>query len=89
VMPESGEGGGAPRINPDSSDPVEWFIRVDKLIKEAGLANSITEAGRKIKERAVSINGQVSQDLTVALSGEEPLTVRVGRRIKKITLSLP
>src|SRR6266536_6318508 len=34
-----------------------YAIRVDKLLKEAGLAASRTEAERKIKEGAVSING--------------------------------
>src|SRR5437868_2247458 len=32
-------------------------VRIDKLLKEAGLASSRTEAERKIKEGAVAING--------------------------------
>src|SRR5207237_7025927 len=34
-----------------------FAVRVDKLLKEAGLASSRTEAERKIKEGAVTING--------------------------------
>jgi len=62
------------------------ILRADKLIKEAGLASSTTEAGRKIKERAVSINGRLIVGLAVLASPTEPLVARVGKNIKRIYL---
>lgn len=88
VVPDSGDGGTTKNIDSDPSDQVKWFVRVDKLIKEAGLATSTTEAGRKVAEKAVDINGQVVDDLRIVVSGR-PLTVRVGKRMKKVTLALP
>jgi tyrosyl-tRNA synthetase len=87
ALPDPGEGGTAQVIAADPSD-AEVF-RADKLIREAGLAASTTEAGRKIKERAVHINGRVIEALAVLLSLKEPLVVRVGKKIKKVLLTVP
>ncbi|HZQ22973.1 MAG TPA: tyrosine--tRNA ligase [Terriglobales bacterium] len=61
-------------------------VKVDKLIKAAGLAASVSEAGRKLKEKAVAIDGEVIQSPAVKVSVKEPFTLRVGRRIKKVFL---
>ena len=81
----SGDGSAAQRI--DCSDGEGMLVRADKLLKEAGLASSTTEAGRKIKEKAVSINSQVLAGLAILVSGTKPLTVRVGRKIKLVWLT--
>jgi tyrosyl-tRNA synthetase len=73
--------------NIDASDGERFFVRADKLLKEAGLAASTSEAGRKIKEKAVSINGHVLTGLAIVVSGKKPLTVRVGRKIKLVSLA--
>jgi tyrosyl-tRNA synthetase len=88
VMPDSGQGGSSQNINSDPSDRARLFIRADKLIKEAGLAISVTEANRKIKERAVSINGQLIQNYVIVVSPDGALAVRVGRGIKLVSLTL-
>jgi tyrosyl-tRNA synthetase len=59
-------------------------IRVDKLLKEAGLASSRTEAERKIKEGAVSINGNVVTSPIVNVPSNGGLLVRVGKRVKRV-----
>jgi tyrosyl-tRNA synthetase len=87
IAPNSSEGGAAQNINSDPSDADRIFLRADKLIREAGLVTSTTEAGRKIKEKAVHINGQVVNGLVIAVSPKRVLTVRVGRKIKKVTLT--
>jgi tyrosyl-tRNA synthetase len=87
IVPNSSEGGAAQNINSDPSDADRIFLRADKLIREAGLVTSTTEAGRKIKEKAVHINGQVVNGLVIAVSPKRVLTVRVGRKIKKVTLT--
>lgn len=66
-----------------------FAMRVDKLIRQAGLAASNTDASKKIRSRAVSINGTNlgEHDLIVICCLRE-FTLRVGRRIKRVTLVL-
>jgi tyrosyl-tRNA synthetase len=64
-------------------------VSVDKLISQAGFCASRTEAGRKIKERAVRIRGQVVEAPVVTLPANTPLAIQVGRKAKKVTLTLP
>jgi len=84
AVPESGQGGAAQKVTSDLSDPE--ILRVDKLLREAGLVTSTTEAGRKIKEKAVQINGHPIVCLAILVSPAEPLIVRVGKKIKKVIL---
>jgi tyrosyl-tRNA synthetase len=88
VMPDSGQGGASQNINSGPSDPIRLFIRADKLVKEAGLAISVADAGRKVREKAVSINGQTIQKYVIVVSPNGTLTVRVGRGIKLVSLTL-
>jgi tyrosyl-tRNA synthetase len=62
-------------------------VRVDKLIRSAGLASSNTEAAARVKSGAVSIGGVAlsSRDLVVFCVPRE-FTLRVGRRLKNIRL---
>jgi tyrosyl-tRNA synthetase len=87
VSPDAQEGGTPQNIDWVSSDGEMDIIRADKLLKESGLAASNSEAGRKIKERAVSINGEVVDRLAIVVSGKRSLTVRVGRKIKLVSLT--
>ncbi len=87
VVPDSREGGGPQIITSDLSDPE--ILRVDKLVREAGLAVSTAEAARKIKERAVHINGHIIERPVALVHPAEPLVVRVGKKIKRVVLTLP
>ena len=64
------------------------LIRVDKLLVQTGLADSASDGSRKIKQRAVQIDGR---DVTVphllALLPVSGLVVRVGRRMKIVSIS--
>ncbi|HZQ19690.1 MAG TPA: tyrosine--tRNA ligase [Terriglobales bacterium] len=62
-------------------------VRLDKLLKESGLAASRTEAERKIKEGAVSIDGTSVTSQVVNVNGHEGVLVRVGKRVKRIRLT--
>src|SRR5206468_11533854 len=54
-------------------------VRVDKLLAEAGLAESASDGGRKLKQGAVEIDGEtVVRPMFVVLSSARLLTVRVG-----------
>jgi tyrosyl-tRNA synthetase len=61
-------------------------IRVDKLLKEAGLAVSRTEAERKIKESAVAVDGQTVTAPVISVPANGGFLVRVGKRVKRIRL---
>jgi tyrosyl-tRNA synthetase len=82
------ESGAVQAVNPEVCDDAE-VVRVDKLLRQSGLAASTTEAGRKIKERAVRINGCLIEGLAILACLKEPLTVRVGKQIKKVVLTRP
>ena len=85
VVPDSSDGGSALGVTSNLSD-IE-VVRADKLIREAGFVASTTDAGRKIKEKAVHINGHLIQQFAISVCPAEPLVVRVGKKIKKVLLT--
>jgi tyrosyl-tRNA synthetase len=87
ALPDVNEGGVAQPITTDFSD-IE-ILRADKLIREAGFVSSTTEAGRKIKERAVHINGHLIERLAIRVCPKESLLIRVGKQIKRVVLVVP
>jgi tyrosyl-tRNA synthetase len=62
----------------------EKGLRVDKLLARVGLADSVTDAVRKIKAGAVEINGERVKDLALpGATGE--LIIQVGKNWRKVT----
>ena len=62
-----------------------FVVRTDKLVAESGLAESVTDAARKVKQNAVQINQQLVQQLKLALPHiPYQLTVKAGRRMKQV-----
>ncbi len=59
-------------------------LRVDKLLARVGLADSVSDAVRKIKAGAVEINGERWSDLRYPDSAGGCLTIRVGRKWKRV-----
>ena len=58
-------------------------IRIDKLVALVGLADSVTDATRKIKAGAVEIDGKIQKE--ISLSGASgTLVVRVGKKWKRV-----
>ena len=64
-----------------------WPIRLDKLLARCGLADSVSDASRKIKQKAVSIDGRTETRLEIPLPLPTDLVIRVGRRIKKVAIT--
>ncbi len=63
-------------------------VRIDKLLAEAGLAESASDAGRKIKQKAVAIDGEAVEKLKLAVPRpSRPLVVRAGRSIKQVMIA--
>jgi tyrosyl-tRNA synthetase len=70
-------------VNVPGSAVTEKGIRIDKLIAGAGLADSVSDAVRKIKSGAVEIDGTIQSELLFT----EPkplLVVRVGKKWKRV-----
>ena len=84
ALPDPSDGGAAQPVTSNLADAE--ILRADKLLKEAGLVTSTAEGGRKIKEKAVSINGRAVVVPAILASISEPLTVRVGKKIRKVLL---
>lgn len=61
-------------------------IKLDKLVARAGMADSVSDALRKIKAKAVRIDGDVHQEPLMAIDVPAELVVRVGRLIKRISI---
>jgi len=59
-------------------------IRVDKLLAKVGLADSVSDAVRKIKAGAVEINGERVKDLALA-NPSAVLVIQVGKNWLKVT----
>jgi tyrosyl-tRNA synthetase len=63
-------------------------VRVDKLLAEASLAESASDGGRKIKQKAVEIDGQLVDKPKLAVPRpSRPLIVRAGRSMKRVTIA--
>jgi S4 domain. len=59
--------------------------RVDKLLARIGLAESVSDAARKIKAGAVEIDGARQSELILGdVAGT--ITIRAGRKWKKVRL---
>ena len=59
-------------------------IKLDRLLARTGLADSISDAVRKLKQKAVKVNGEVKTDPVIFLNPRKDVTVRVGKKIKRI-----
>jgi tyrosyl-tRNA synthetase len=60
-------------------------IRVDKLLAKIGLAESVTDGGRKIRAGAVEINGEKVRDLVLPDPPDE-LVIQVGKNWRRVRL---
>ncbi|MGA8488970.1 MAG: tyrosine--tRNA ligase [Terriglobales bacterium] len=68
--------------------PAESRIKLERLLVAVGLADSVSDAVRKIKQNAVRVNGEVRTELVIFLETRNGATVRVGKRIKRVRFAL-
>jgi len=63
-------------------------VRIDKLLVEAGFAESASDASRKIKQKSVEIDHELVEKPKLAVPDPaRPLIVRVGRSMKRVAIS--
>ncbi|HXY52495.1 MAG TPA: tyrosine--tRNA ligase [Terriglobales bacterium] len=85
VVPQSGDEAASAAAGRRTDGPA-WVIRVDRLIVKAGLTGSASEANRKRKEKAVSLDGRLVTGPSVTVKVPSQVILRVGRRIKRVAL---
>jgi tyrosyl-tRNA synthetase len=69
---------------PAPSDGEEF--RLDRILVLSGLAESGSDAQRKIKQHSVKIDGSVCEQPHLTLRPPAELTIRVGRQIRRIRI---
>jgi tyrosyl-tRNA synthetase len=74
-------------VSISSSELGTGAVKLDKILVKAGLADSGSDAQRKIKAGSVKIDGQVHKELYIQLKAGVGIVVRVGRSLKRITFS--
>lgn len=73
----------AVRVEDISLGPNDHSIRLDKLLAVCGLAASVSEAQRKLKEGAVKVNMNPEKSSRILVQDiPAKLTLRVGKRLK-------
>jgi tyrosyl-tRNA synthetase len=70
-------------------DVPENQLRIDKLLARVGLAGSVSDAGRMVKQGAVRVNGTVVKEPTTVLDIATTITLQVGRQIKRVRPGIP
>jgi len=67
------------------------LVRLNKIVADYGLADSTSDAARKIKQNAVKVNGKVFTESNALLDPTtfmaKEFVLQVGRRVKRIKLT--
>jgi tyrosyl-tRNA synthetase len=61
-------------------------VRLDKLLVAAGLAPSRSEAQRKIKEKAVSVDGETVTEFSLPVKTPAEHVIRLGKKMKRAVI---
>jgi len=74
-------------LTQDRKSQLVVVIRVDKLLHESGMAESVSDGGRKLKQKSVHIDSETVEKLKLAVPiPPRPLVVRVGRSMKRVAI---
>jgi tyrosyl-tRNA synthetase len=61
-------------------------VKLDKLLARTGLATSVADGLRKLKQNAVKVDGELKTDLVVAVKLGSGFTLRAGKRMVRVTV---
>jgi tyrosyl-tRNA synthetase len=64
-------------------------IKLDRLLYKIGLANSVSDAVRKLKQKSVKVDGELKTDPVIFLDPRKEVIVRIGRKITKVKFISP
>jgi tyrosyl-tRNA synthetase len=69
------------------SSPMQPILRLDKILLESGMAESISDAGRKIKQNAVRVDGVTVPFNKIRTHLPRNFVLRVGRLMKRVEIT--
>ena len=89
-------GSGTRGTGPDESEPasaggtnaVMVQVRLDKLLAAAGLATSVSDGSRKVKQNAVKVDGELRNDLVASVKLGSEFTLRAGKKMVRVRVSV-
>ncbi len=61
-------------------------VKLDKLLARTGLATSVTDGLRKVKQNAVKVDGELKTELVIAVKVGSEFTLRAGKKMVKVNL---
>jgi tyrosyl-tRNA synthetase len=61
-------------------------IKLDKLLAHTGLATSVGDGLRKVKQGAVKLDGQLKTDLVAAVKPGTEFTLRAGKKMVRVSI---
>ena len=61
-------------------------VKLDKLLARTGLATSVTDGLRKVKQNAVKVDGELKTELVVAVKLGTEFTLRAGKKMVKVSV---
>jgi tyrosyl-tRNA synthetase len=61
-------------------------VRLDKLLARTGLATSVSEGLRKLKQNAVKIDGELKNDLVASVKLGTEFTLRAGKKMIRVNV---
>jgi ribosomal protein S4 len=61
-------------------------VRLDKLLARIGLATSVSDGTRKVKQNAVKVDGDLKTDLVVTVKAGAEFTLRAGKKMVRVNV---
>ena len=61
-------------------------VKLDKLLARTGLATSVTDGLRKVKQNAVKVDGELKTELVIAVKVGTEFTLRAGKKMVMVTV---
>jgi len=61
-------------------------VKLDKLLFHAGLATSVTDGSRKLKQNAVKLDGELKTDLVASVKLGAEFTLRAGKKMVRASV---
>ena len=59
-------------------------VKLDKLLARTGLATSVTDGLRKVKQNAVKLDGELKTELVAAVKLGAEFTLRAGKKMVRV-----
>jgi len=62
-------------------------VKLDKLLARTGLATSVTDGLRKVKQNAVKVDGELKTEIVATVKLGSEFTLRAGKKMVKVVIS--